>query len=141
MQSAIELTYESLNGLKSFILTEGHHLYLRREGSTISVPARNASTFDSLISVDGTPRQILKIDRVLLPQSDFVQIYTSTSTLIINGDILGSCKSENDGSDYFVAPLAFLARYFSLSLPQKLANLYQALNLNAVVKPALKYFL
>ena len=128
--------------MKSFILTEGHHLILRREGSTISVPARNATTFDSLIAVDGSPpRQILKVDRVLLPQSDFVQIYTSTSTLILNGDILGSCKSESDGSDYFVAPLAFLARYLGLSLPQKLANLYQALNLNAVVKPALKYFL
>jgi hypothetical protein len=78
---------------------------------------------------------------MLLPQSDFVQIYTSTSTLILNGDILGSCKSEKDGSDNFVAPLAFLARYLAQSLPQKLANLYQALNLNAVVKPALKYFL
>jgi hypothetical protein len=78
---------------------------------------------------------------MLLPQSDFVQIYTSTSTLILNGDILGSCKSENDGSDYFLAPLTFLARYFHLSLPQKLANLYQALNLNALVKPALSYFL
>ena len=123
--------------MKSFILTEGHNLILRREGSTISVPARNATTFDSLISVDGSLRQILKVDRVLLPQSDFVQIYTSTSTLILNGDILGSCKSKKDGSDYFVAPLAFLARYLAPSLPQKLANLYQALNLNAVVKPAL----
>jgi hypothetical protein len=110
--------------LKSFILTERHHLILRREGSTVSVPATNATTSDTLISLDGTPRQILKVNRVLLPQSEFVQIYTSTSTLILNGDILGSCKSEKDGSDYFLAPLAFLARYLHLSLPQKLANLY-----------------
>ena len=127
--------------MKSFILTEGHHLILRRDGSAISVPARNATTLDTLISLDGTPRQILTVNRVILPQSDFVQIYTSTSTLILNGDILGSCKSENDGSDYFLTPLTFLARYFHLLLPQKLANLYQALNLNALVKPALSYFL
>jgi hypothetical protein len=127
--------------LKSFILTEGHHLILRRDGSTISVPARNATTLDALISLDGTPRQILTVNRVILPQSDFVQIYTSTSTLILNNEILGSCKSENDGSDYFLAPLTFLGHYFDLSLPQKLANLYQALNLNALVKPALSYFL
>ena len=127
--------------MKSFILTEGHHLILSRHGSTISVPARNATSSDTLISVDGTPRQILTISQMHLPQSDFVQIYTSTSTLILNGDILGSCKSENDGSDYFLTPLAFLARYLHLSLPQKLANMYQALNLNALVKPALSYFL
>jgi hypothetical protein len=127
--------------LKSFILTEGHHLILRREGSNVSVPARNATTLDALISIDDTPRQILTVNRVLLPESDFVQIYTSTSTLILNGEILGSCKSEKDGSDYFLAPLTFLARYVHLSLPQKLANLYQALNLNALVKPALSYFL
>ena len=127
--------------MKSFILTEGHHLILRREGSTVSVPARNATTLDALISINGNPRQIITVNRVLLPQSDFVQIYTSTSTLILNGEILGSCKSEKDGSDYFLAPLTFLARYVHLSLPQKLANLYQALNLNALVKPALSYFL
>ena len=114
---------------------------MRRNGLTLSVPARNATTLDALISLDGTPRQILTINRVLLPQSDFVQIYTSTSTLILNGDIRGSCKSEKDGSDYFLTPLTFLARYLHLSLPQKLANLYQALNLNTLVKPALSYFL
>jgi hypothetical protein len=127
--------------VKSFILTEGHHLLLKRDGSTISVPARIATTSDTLISIDGTLRQILTVTQVLLPQSDFVQIYTSTSTVILNGDIIGSCKSEYDGSDYFLTPLTFLAQYLHLSLPQKLANLYQALNLNAVVKPALNYFL
>ena len=116
-------------------------MILRREGTNISVPARNATTLDALISIDGSPCQILTVNRVLLPQSDFVQIYTSTSTLILNGDIHGSCKSEKDGSDYFLAQLNFLARYLHQSLPQKLANLYQALNLNALVKPALSYFL
>jgi hypothetical protein len=110
--------------VKSFILTEGHHLIISRNGSTISFPARNATTSDKLISVDGTPRQILTVNRLILSQSDFVQIYTSTSTLILNGEILGSCKSEKDGSDYFLAPLTFLAHYLDLSLPQKLANLY-----------------
>ena len=110
--------------MKSFILTEGHHLIISRNGSTISFPARNATTSDKLISVDGTPRQILTVNRLILSQSDFVQIYTSTSTLILNGEILGSCKSEKDGSDYFLAPLTFLAHYLDLSLPQKLANLY-----------------
>ena len=41
-----------------------------------------------------------------------VSFYTESGTALVNG-VFASCKSENDGSEYFIPSLAFIAKYMS----------------------------
>lgn len=93
--------------------------------------------------VDGdqlTPVRIYQRDDFNVPSEDLVQIYTPSNTFIANG-IHASCKSEKDGSEYFLGPFTFLHKYVMTSLPQKISDFYHRINARFYVKSVLDFML
>lgn len=78
---------------------------------------------------------IKSISNAVYPQSEFVQVYTSTNTIILNVNIVGSCKAEDDGSEYFLGPFRLLSKYLHSSIPQFITDIYFGIGLNTLIRP------
>jgi len=84
--------------------------------------------------------KILSIEEDLVPSSDLIHVYTPSGTLLVNGGILASTKTEFDLSEYHMPLMNLLYNYISTSAPQQLANLATKLRLSAAIKTVYSYF-
>ncbi len=75
-----------------------------------------------------------------MPASELVSVYTESGTVMVNGGLLASCKSEYDLSEYHLGALSIIFKYVSTSGPQKLAEIASKLRVTAALKHLSKFF-
>ncbi len=112
-------------------------MYIMRGSQMLHVPAKDVTFSDSLFLVDnpGTliPVKIKSIQEDVVPIEDLIQVYTPSNNLIAN-NLYASCKSEKDGSEYFLSPFTMISKYVHSDLPQMISDIYHYINLRAPIK-------
>jgi hypothetical protein len=76
-----------------------------------------------------------------VPASELVAVYTESGSVIINGGLLASCKSEFDLSEYHLGSLSVLFNYVSTSGPQRLAEIASNLRIRGAIKYLSTFFI